>query len=415
MSDDIPSSPRFRPNPKRQLTLVLLALVGLGLGYGLGFVFKRPPAHLPVPNKQVMPAQPEQTSNNIAQQPTTKPARPTEQVRPAPMLPDTVGGDASAKPRAYEEALPKEIIVTMVPLAPAKQPAPEPEAEPMTRYAPSSERTKTEPAPKTAATPPIQTTTPKSKSPTPAWRKHAVMVKADGRPSIAIVIDDLGIDQSRSRRIMALPSPLSLSFLAYAKELDRQAGAGREAGHEIWLHVPMEPRSASVDPGPNVLLTGLPKEKLLAKLRWNLDQLSDYVGINNHMGSRFTADARGMRAIMGELKHRGLAFLDSVTSSRSAGHQAARETGVPFTLRNVFLDHENDLVAINLQLKRVEQLAKRQGHAIAIGHPREATLQALEPWLKTLDAKGFQLMPASMFLRLAQSQTVKSNQASATP
>ena len=391
---------------------MLLALIGLGLGYGLGFVFKRPPAPLLAPNKQVMPAQPEQTPKNIPQQPTTKPARPAEQVRPAPMLPDTVGGDASAKPRAYEEALPKEIIVTMVPLAPSKQPVPEPEAETTKRYAPSSEHTK---APKTAATPLIQTTTQESRSPTPAWREHAVMVKADGRPSIAVVIDDLGIDRSRSRRIMALPSPLSLSFLAYAKELDRQAGAGREAGHEIWLHVPMEPSSASVDPGPNVLLTGLSEENLLTKLRWNLDQLSNYVGINNHMGSRFTADARGMRAIMGELKRRGLAFLDSVTSSRSAGHQAARETGVPFMLRNVFLDHENDLVAINLQLERVEQLAKRQGHAIAIGHPREATLQALEPWLKTLDAKGFQLVPASMFLRLAQSQTVKSNEASATP
>ncbi len=76
----------------------------------------------------------------------------------------------------------------------------------------------------------------------------------------------------------------------------------------------------------------------------------------------------------------------------------ARRMGVPFLERNVFLDHDNDVAAINARLAEVEKLALRKGKAIAIGHPREATIRALEPWLDGLEAKGFQLVPLTALL-----------------
>lgn len=426
MSELDKPTPRFHPNPKRQLILVLLALLGLGLGYGLGFVFKRPPP-------SVTPSAPPQSSSNVQPTPNTAvteaPATPPEPV-PGPVLPEAHDNHSTQVVRAYEEALPKEIVVIMEPLTPkaentVKAPptlAPKPSAPPTPKEMASAPVLQPETEPSESG---VGKSSPKKNSPekaspeqtsrgetppnaaTQAWRQNAVAVTLDGRPKIAIVMDDLGIDRGRTRRTLALPGPLSLSFLAYARELQTQADAGRHGGHEIWLHVPMEPSSTSVDPGPNVLLASMPATERTKSLNWNLDQLHGFVGINNHMGSRFTADAEGMHGVMIELKKRGLAFLDSMTTPKSFGHTAARDTGVPFTLRNVFLDHEDSRAAVEAQLLKLEALARKHGHALAIGHPREATLAALAPWLGTLDAKGFQLVPASALLRVPDKKVAK--------
>ena len=172
-----------------------------------------------------------------------------------------------------------------------------------------------------------------------------------------------------------------MSFIAYAKDIRTQAEKARKRGHEILLHVPMEPESNIIDPGPNVLLSGLPEDEILTLLRWNLEQLNNYIGINNHMGSRFTSNLESMRIVMKELKQRNLLFLDSLTTSKSTGHIAASEFKVPFITRNIFLDHKDELKTIKQQLKNLKKIARLQGYAIAIGHPRKNTIQALASWL----------------------------------
>ncbi len=201
------------------------------------------------------------------------------------------------------------------------------------------------------------------------------------RPKIAIVIDDLGIDKKLTLEVINLEPPLTLSFLAYAKDIRIQAEKARKRGHEILLHVPMEPESNIIDPGPNVLLSGLPEDELLTLLRWNLEQLNNYIGINNHMGSRFTSNLESMRVVMKELKQRNLLFLDSLTTNKSTGHIAASEFKVPFITRNIFLDHKDELKIIKQQLVNLKKIARLQGYAIAIGHPRKNTIQALASWL----------------------------------
>ncbi len=235
----------------------------------------------------------------------------------------------------------------------------------------------------------------------PAWQRYALPVKLTDKPKIVIVIDDLGLDRRRSQRTAELPGPLTMSFMAYAEGLQKQAAAARKAGHELMLHVPMEPGSASINPGPNVLLSGMAKDELMKNVEWNLEQMSGYVGINNHMGSRFTADAESMKIVVAELKKRGYLFLDSVTSGRSVAHETARDGGIPFAVRNVFLDHDDDLAEIRTQLRHTEQIARKTGLAIAIGHPRDRTIEALKEWLPTLQKKGFQLVPISSVVRVA--------------
>ena len=234
----------------------------------------------------------------------------------------------------------------------------------------------------------------------PAWQQYALAVPtAGGHPMIAIVIDDMGIDKRESARIIGLPGPLTIAFMTYAAGLEAQARAARAAGHEIWLHVPMEPLDRALDAGPNVLKTGLPPEENLRRLDWALSRLDGYVGINNHMGSRYTGSEAEMRLVLAEVKSRGLAFLDSRTTAASVAGRIAGELGVPHIDRDVFIDDDETVEAVTAQLLRTERIARKHGFALAIGHPHATTIAALLKWLPTLKEKGFVLVPASALLR----------------
>jgi polysaccharide deacetylase 2 family uncharacterized protein YibQ len=235
----------------------------------------------------------------------------------------------------------------------------------------------------------------------PAWLRYAVPPPAaGGRPMIAVVIDDLGLDRRRSDRVAALKGPLTLAYMTYAPDVLRQAAAARARGHELLVHVPMEPQAASYDPGPDVLTVGLAPDELRRRLQYGLSRFDAFVGINNHMGSRFTAHGPGMRVVMEELRERGLLFLDSVTSGKTVGPETARQTGVPYAARNVFLDNDPDAASVRRQLAKTEEMARKNGYAIAIGHPHDGTIEAIAGWLGAVEQKGFVLVPVSTIVRL---------------
>jgi len=219
------------------------------------------------------------------------------------------------------------------------------------------------------------------------------------KPMIAIVIDDMGVARARSARAAALPGPLTLAYLPYADDLAAQTAAARARGHELLVHMPMEPLDADIDPGPYALLSGVDRVTLLDILTWNLSRFEGYVGVNNHMGSRFTADAAGMEMVMTELRRRGLFFLDSVTSPDSVALSLAREIGVPASRRDVFLDHVDDTAAIEKALGRLLAVARERGTAVAIGHPRASTIAVLETWLGGPEADDYRLVPLSTIVR----------------
>ncbi|WP_051330544.1 divergent polysaccharide deacetylase family protein [Niveispirillum irakense] len=227
----------------------------------------------------------------------------------------------------------------------------------------------------------------------PAWRHYAVQAPAaDGRPRIVIVIDDMGLDRRRSDKVVGLPGPLTLAWLPYARDLGTQTAQAHGGGHELIVHMPMEP-SGKENPGPNALFTQLGETELRQRLAHNLSAFSGFVGINNHMGSRFTADSTGMAVVLSELSGRGLLFLDSRTTADSKAASLASHYQVPMQARDVFLDHVQTPEAVAKALAQVESIARRKGSAIAIGHPHDVTIAALTRWLPTLEAKGFQLVP----------------------
>lgn len=231
------------------------------------------------------------------------------------------------------------------------------------------------------------------------WEKRSVPVSLQpGRGYVAIVIDDMGLDRPRAMRAIGLPAPLTLSFLPYGRDAPALAIMARQRGHEILLHMPMQPMGGE-SPGPHALTVDLAAVEIRGRVGAALDRFGDAVGLNNHMGSRFTVDRRLMGPLMEELRARGLVFVDSRTAAESQGSEAAGHAGVPLAMRDVFLDNEVTVEAVNRQLRVVERIARRRGHAVAIGHPHDATLSALAAWLPGLQEKGLQAVPATTIIR----------------
>lgn len=220
------------------------------------------------------------------------------------------------------------------------------------------------------------------------------------RSRVAIVVDDLGYDDRLARGFLALQVPISFAVLPHATFSKGIARQLHEAGREVLLHLPMEPKGyPEVNAGEGVLLAAMDDAVLLERLRDNLNALPFIVGVNNHMGSRFTEQEEKMRVVLGELKQRGLYFLDSRTSSESKAYGLAVQMGIPAAERDVFLDNIQAPQAIRSELRRLTQLAHLKGKAIGIAHPHEVTLGVFRQVLPVLHQEGIELVPLSQLLQ----------------
>jgi polysaccharide deacetylase 2 family uncharacterized protein YibQ len=206
----------------------------------------------------------------------------------------------------------------------------------------------------------------------------APAVEPDSRPVIALVIDDAGVDPAVTRRAMALGIPLTLSFLPYAETTPELARSAGQAGFDVFLHMPMEPVGLE-DPGPGALTRYLSPAETAARMEWALSRVPGAIGFNNHMGSALTADATAMRAALAPVAGSELIFLDSLTTGRSRAAAVAQGLGLTTLRRDVFIDHDPSRIAESLDALAAQ--ARRDGRAIAIGHPRTVTLSELEAWL----------------------------------
>ena len=236
-------------------------------------------------------------------------------------------------------------------------------------------------------------------------------VESPRRPRTAIVIDDMGFDRTNSARALRLPPEVTLAYLPFAPEAAAQIRRARLKGHPVMLHLPMEAPDHGGKPGVNVLSVASSPEKLWRQLTDILGRFGGYTGVNNHMGSKFTRNRAKMDIVISELRKRGLFFQDSLTSDGSMGAAAAAAAGIPYAVRDVFLDHEVDPEKIRAQIAETERIARATGQAIAIGHPRTATMKAIAPWVAGLKERGFELVRLDALLKrnigkkLAQART----------
>ena len=217
---------------------------------------------------------------------------------------------------------------------------------------------------------------------------------------LAIVIDDLGYDGRLASRFLEIKYPLSFSVLPHGTFSASIARRVHEAGQELLLHLPMEPKGyPEVKPGEGALLLSMTDEEFSQTLRNDLDSFPYIIGVNNHMGSRLSENEDKMRLVMQELKNRSLFFLDSRTSTETKAYSVARQLKVPAAERDVFLDNIQNPKAIRSQMNRLIQLARLRGAAVGIAHPHETTLAVLKEEVPSLPGKGVKLVPISMIVR----------------
>ena len=198
------------------------------------------------------------------------------------------------------------------------------------------------------------------------------------RPRVAIIIDDMGYHRKIGDKLLALDLNLTFSFLPEAPFALQQEEQAYQSGRDIMAHLPMESSDARWDPGPGALYLSASPEEQIATLKKNLAAVPHAIGANNHMGSKFTQNRQAMRRIVTVLKAQGFFFIDSFTTAESTGLAEARAIGLKSNRRHVFLDNVQDPEKICIQLDKLAALAVKQHPAIGIGHPYQATLDALQ-------------------------------------
>ena len=209
------------------------------------------------------------------------------------------------------------------------------------------------------------------------------------------MIDDLGNDDGALARIEALPAPVAGAVLPALPRSRETARALAASGKDVLLHLPMEPLDPRAQPGPGLVRTGMTRREIARIVAADLDDVPGAMGINNHMGSRASADRPTMDAVLAVAKERNLFFLDSRTTAFTVAAEEAGRLGVPCRSRSVFLDDVPEEGAIRAQLERAAAEARSEGAAIAIGHPHAATLAVLEREIPRLRAEGLRIVAVS--------------------
>lgn len=213
---------------------------------------------------------------------------------------------------------------------------------------------------------------------------------SNGRPKIALVIGGLGLDARRTQMaIESLPGPITLSFSPYAEGLQGWVDMARQHGHEVLLETPMEPQGyPDNDAGPYTLMTDGTPAETSKKLEWILSRATGYFGLTNYLGSRFLGDEAAYEGFAAAARSRGLGFIDDGSASRRTG-------GLPRATADRVIDDQLSQKAIDQQLLALEAGAQQHGHALGAGFAYPVTLEKVAHWSAGVEARGYQLAPAS--------------------
>ncbi len=260
------------------------------------------------------------------------------------------------------------------------------------------------PAPTPAATPAAAVREPGAPARAPKTRMPADFESVERSPGggvVAVVLDDLGYDERALDALARWDVPLAVAVIPSAPLASRAVSLAKEKGWDLLVHLPMEPEAGPSE--AEAIGARDADDAIRAKVLEALRRTPGALGVNNHQGSKATADVRVVRAVLGVVKEKGLFFLDSRTTNASVAGSEASAMGVPFLQRDVFLD---DVAAeasakggvpeaLDAAWGRALALAAKKGEAIVIGHPRRETLAFLEKRLASEKSAGARLVRVS--------------------
>lgn len=221
----------------------------------------------------------------------------------------------------------------------------------------------------------------------------------DSIPRIAIIIDDLGYQLDAGLRALDLPGPISFAVLPATPSGTVLAQTAYSQGKEVLLHLPLESIDRENVDEPGAITLDMNRSAFGRAFSLALESVPHAVGVSNHRGSLLTRHPGHMTWLMEEIgAHDGMFFIDSFTTADSIALQIAVESGIPATRRHVFLDNDRSPAALREEFDRLIALARRDGVAVAIGHPYPETLDFLERELRGWDSAAIMLVPVSQAL-----------------
>jgi len=214
--------------------------------------------------------------------------------------------------------------------------------------------------------------------------------------TIVLVIDDFGYrDDKISDGFLELGVSITCAIIPGHKQTTKFAQKASAAGQEVIIHMPMESSVPTSGKEDYSIKAGMTSEEIEWRVREVIKEIPEAVGMNNHQGSKVTANGKVMSVIGSVLKKNKKYFIDSRTTPETVGEQTMRSLGVPTTRRHVFLDNDSDMKKISAQLNELVKMARKQGSALGIGHARANTLEVLKNEIPGLLAEGFQFKFAS--------------------
>ena len=240
-----------------------------------------------------------------------------------------------------------------------------------------------------------------------AWQEYArPFTGPEDKPSIAILVTDIGLNsKSSTLAIENLPGQINLAFSPYGRNLQDWMDKARNKGHEGFLMLPTEPLNyPDSDPGPHTLITDLSERENMSRLDWILSRVGGYVGVVNHMGSKFTASEDALTPIINDLKDRGLMFVDARSTRFSMAARVARRASMPRAINDRYIDNAMTSEEIQKQLAELEKTANTFGAALGLARALSLTIDELAKWSQSLKNKGIDLVPVSA---IANRQPIK--------
>lgn len=212
---------------------------------------------------------------------------------------------------------------------------------------------------------------------------------------LAILIDDFGYRLHNENQVLQMPKAVSIAIFPNAPDTRVMMEKAHQQGREILIHLPMAPLSKQ-PLEKDTLTPSMSREEVKRIVDKAIASVPYAVGINNHMGSAMTSSLAGMENVMQAMNAHNLFFLDSMTIGNTKSVQAAAGTRVRVIKRNVFLDDVQNEAEIRHQFERAIQLARRNGYAIAIGHPHPTTVRVLQQMLPNLPSDIVLVRPSDL-------------------
>lgn len=221
---------------------------------------------------------------------------------------------------------------------------------------------------------------------------------------VAIIIDDFGGNVKGVHEFFEAKIPITVAVMPFLEQSKEQAELAHSLGLEVMIHLPLQPKKGKASwLGPNPITKDLSLDEVKKRVIKAIESVPHAKGMNNHMGSLIVEDEAIMRVILEIAKEYNLYFIDSGTAPKSVIPKLAEELGVPWAMRDIFLDDTlSSSGHVYKQMNKLARVAEQKGQAIGIGHvgiKGDATLKGVKDAVKNFSDKKVKIVPTSHLLQ----------------